>query len=282
VSDGDLLQIDLKQRSTATLLDRDDVYTAAFVGRALSMEDAVSKASIPEPWLVARTPESLIFVKPETADRRTIPLPSELRQRPLSVCLLQEGALVWRQGGNARKPSAADLVWLDEQGRITRRAEVPFVPYHEEGRDEDTDNSWQEAALFVVACPIPMLLGLALLVIYPLALVWDDGLTYQAALANALSSYGILAAVTCVAAILLAVAALRRHRRYYITGGWGWFGFILLLGVPGLVGYLLHRAWPVRRPCPACHARVPRDRTACAACGQAFPRPAEMGVEVFG
>jgi len=47
--------------------------------------------------------------------------------------------------------------------------------------------------------------------------------------------------------------------------------FVLLLGVPGFLGYLAHRVWPARLPCPHCGRPVPRDRPACFACGHDFP-----------
>ena len=55
----------------------------------------------------------------------------------------------------------------------------------------------------------------------------------------------------------------------------------LLTGLPGLVGYLFHRRWPVLEACPACGRTVPRDRDACAACGTEFPPPPLKGIEVF-
>ena len=60
-----------------------------------------------------------------------------------------------------------------------------------------------------------------------------------------------------------------------------WAGFVLLLGVPAFAGFWLHRRWPVRERCPHCQARSPRDRDACAACGEAFPAPVLRGNEIF-
>jgi hypothetical protein len=56
---------------------------------------------------------------------------------------------------------------------------------------------------------------------------------------------------------------------------------VLLFGVLAFVGFLLHRRWPVREPCPACHARSARDREACSECGAAFPAPGLKGIEIF-
>jgi hypothetical protein len=60
-----------------------------------------------------------------------------------------------------------------------------------------------------------------------------------------------------------------------------WAGFVFLFGVPAFAGYLLHRRWPVREPCPHCHARCAHDRDACAECGTPFPDPALKGTEIF-
>ncbi len=60
-----------------------------------------------------------------------------------------------------------------------------------------------------------------------------------------------------------------------------WTVFVLLLGLPAYVGYLLHRRWPPRVPCPSCHEKAPRDREACAECGVPFPEPALTGIEIF-
>lgn len=95
-------------------------------------------------------------------------------------------------------------------------------------------------------------------------------------------SWPWLAGVLAVAVALAAVArrradafGLSRRERN------AWAAFVLILGAPGFVGFLLHRHWPTREPCPHCHASVPRDRAACAACGTPFPAPALKGTEIF-
>ena len=60
-----------------------------------------------------------------------------------------------------------------------------------------------------------------------------------------------------------------------------WAIFVFLFGLPGLVGYLVHRRWPFRAACPACHRLVPRDRSSCAACRAEFPTPQPKGIEVL-
>ena len=74
---------------------------------------------------------------------------------------------------------------------------------------------------------------------------------------------------------VLAVIAWRRCRGFGLPRreqvAWGLF--VLLLVFPAYFGFRLFRRWPIREPCPNCHARAARDRAACAGCGVAFPAP---------
>ena len=73
---------------------------------------------------------------------------------------------------------------------------------------------------------------------------------------------------------VLAVIAWRRSRGFGLPEreqvAWG---LRALLGFPAYVGFRLYRRWPIREPCPNCHAQAARDRAACAECGARFPDP---------
>ena len=79
----------------------------------------------------------------------------------------------------------------------------------------------------------------------------------------------------------LAWLTVRRQREYAQGRTVAWAIFVFLFGLPGLVGYLVHRRWPFRAACPACHRLVPRDRSSCAACRAEFPTPQPKGIEVL-
>lgn len=95
-------------------------------------------------------------------------------------------------------------------------------------------------------------------------------------------SWPLLVGVLALSAVLATITwrrgcAFGLSRREQTT----WAVFVLLFGFPAGVGFLLSRRWPVREPCPHCHARSPRDRDACAACGTPFPAPSLKGIEIF-
>ena len=83
--------------------------------------------------------------------------------------------------------------------------------------------------------------------------------------------------------IILAASTWRRGGAFGFDGRdrTAWATFVLLLGLPAYVGFLLHRRWPAREACPHCHARSARDRAACMDCGTPFPAPAPIGTEIF-
>jgi hypothetical protein len=95
-------------------------------------------------------------------------------------------------------------------------------------------------------------------------------------------SWPALVAVVALSFVLAAMA-WRRSRAFGLSKREQavWAGFVFLFGVPAFAGYLLHRRWPVREPCPHCHSRCARDRDACAECGTPFPDPALKGTEIF-
>ncbi len=104
---------------------------------------------------------------------------------------------------------------------------------------------------------------------------------YWSALARSLGRYWPGLLVNLVITAIAVWWCIKRQRRY--AAGWTrtWVAFIALLGLPAFLGYLLHRRWPVRVECPACHERAPRDRLSCSACDADFPEPAAKGIEVF-
>ncbi len=88
-------------------------------------------------------------------------------------------------------------------------------------------------------------------------------------------------AITSIVSTVLAVLCFLRNRKYGLPWTAAWTVFVLLFGLPAYFGYLAHRAWPGRLPCPKCGRLAPRDRPACFVCGRDFPEPAMKGTEVF-
>jgi hypothetical protein len=103
------------------------------------------------------------------------------------------------------------------------------------------------------------------------------------ALVRALTEFWPALAIAQMIALGFAVLCYRRQLRYGVsrTERIIWPLFVLLLGLPGWIGYRFGRSWPVLESCPECGAAVPRDRESCLRCTEDFPRPALKGTEVF-
>ncbi len=136
------------------------------------------------------------------------------------------------------------------------------------------------AFLMSLALPAPAIL----IATEPLFLMGrDPALRYPAAVSAMLRrSWPSLLGIFALS-LVLAVMAKRRSRAFGLAKReqFAWAVFVLLLGLPAFVGFLLYRRWPIRLPCPNCQARVPRDRMACAECGTRFPDPGLKGIEIF-
>jgi len=136
------------------------------------------------------------------------------------------------------------------------------------------------SSLLALTLPAPVIL----IVIQPLfRMIVDPAQSYPAAVSGMLRSSWPSLSVVLVLTLVLAVMAKRRSRAFGLSKReqFAWAVFVFLLGLPAYVGFLLYRRWPIRQPCPNCHARVPRDRAACAECGTRFPDPSHKGIEIF-
>jgi hypothetical protein len=172
-----------------------------------------------------------------------------------------------------QKPSASEIYWIDKEGKVTRHETRPPDP-----RETHRTGDWEAA----VGAPAPLLLAALTFVMTPISLVSrgieDD---YASALAATLPRVWTPLAVVCLVSVVLAALVYSRHRRYSRQGATGWAMFVLLLGIPGAIGYLLHRNWPSRKRCETCGAVVPRDTATCLSCANRFPAPALKGIEVL-
>jgi hypothetical protein len=96
-----------------------------------------------------------------------------------------------------------------------------------------------------------------------------------------LANYRLPMLAACSVSALVAIYFYRRHKLKAGRGALAWAIFIFIWGLPGIVGYLMHRNWPTTEVCQKCGKTSPRDRDACLHCTTAFPAPAMKGIEIF-
>ena len=99
-------------------------------------------------------------------------------------------------------------------------------------------------------------------------------------LLRALSYYGYTFIFIATISVPLAVCCYWHHRQYSHTRAIIWGIFVAITGVPGAIGYWLHRRWPANEQCRHCQRLAPRDREACYFCGTAFPPPPTRDIDL--
>ena len=143
-------------------------------------------------------------------------------------------------------------------------------------------NSNPGHAGFALLLPSPAFLAWMELFFVPITEIRvERASNYVEALGNNWPTNQIMMFVVLIFSIVLAVFCYRHQRRYSDRKAVAWTLFTILFGVPGAIGYLLHRRWPVLVQCPHCGQDTPRDRDACLKCNTAFAPPALKGIEVF-
>ena len=137
-----------------------------------------------------------------------------------------------------------------------------------------------QAFLLALGLPAPAIL-FAIGVL--LVIASDPPQNYLAAVTALLKDSGPSLIAVLALSIVLAILVQRRSRGFGLSRREqiAWSVFVLLFGLPAYVGFRTYRRWPIRQPCPNCHAQAPRDRVACAECGMRFPDPSLKGTEIF-
>ena len=135
-----------------------------------------------------------------------------------------------------------------------------------------------QAFVASIAVPAPVLLF-----VVDLMMAIDEARGRSDVIAALLRSSGPSLGVVLALSSALAVMAWRRGRAFGFPkpDQVAWAIFVLLFGLPAYAGFLLHRRWPSRLPCPNCNTQSAREYATCTECGTRFPNPALKGIEIF-
>jgi hypothetical protein len=279
VSGDQLEAIDVRDRSVRTLLEVPGLLSSAVGTQTVAkLPDKQTKLSeMPQYFRVARAADRLLVLSPNGEVRSSYVIPSELRGTTFTYYQLADGSGLALKHRYRLRELTVGLYWFDHHGKISRRAEVVTFTM--------TDTITRPGLggwLRAVAFPSP--------VAAVFAVPGPDAADYlqsgeagglRQAVARALAETWPPLVFVGVLAAGLAWLAVRRQRQYAQGRTVAWAVFVFPFGLPGLVGYLVHRRWPVSAACPVCHRLVPRDRTSCAACSAEFPTPQPKRIEVL-
>lgn len=224
--------------------------------------------------IAVRLPDRILLLNSDDTPSKSIALPESVRDVALTVYpTTGDESILEKNPVSLIFPT--DIFWINGQSHVVRKEQVTLYP-------EDLDAGRRSAWGAAIVLPTPLPYALVYLVFTPLLEVSSTvAPDYRSALAASLSDCWPPLVTICLLSAALVVGCFRHHRCYEKTGGIKWAVFVLLFGVPGLVGYWLHRRWPTMERCGGCGATVPRDRLECLACAAEFPAPVLKGIEVF-
>lgn len=225
--------------------------------------------------LAVRAEHAVLICDENGLELRRYPIPSGLRGQKLTFAETNQGeALMYWQ--SPRDTFATEvhyrIYWVARNG--ASREAAPSLP----------NGSRELPHLFGLALPSPAILGGYVAYNRPTELLRAGVETsYALALARALLEFRPALLVVLAVSMVLAILCYRRQVLYGVRGAERvvWPLFVLLLGLPGWVGYRFGRGWPVVEACATCGATVARDDDTCRRCAADFPGPALKGTEVF-
>jgi hypothetical protein len=269
--DGKLYHADLRKRTIRVVLDGSTIRSVVLGARAPNDDHAIGIVPI------IRTDDAVLILGDDDQVENRFAIPESLRGRDLMFVATTDGAAVmyWHSPKDSMATDIDyEINWVAPDGG-TREAKVT-LPWG--------GGSANQTVVLGVEAPIPAVVlgGAAFLRTKELL---DNGLaaTYDEALSRTITEYWPAIAIAQLIAIALAGLCYWRQVRYGARGieRIVWPMFVLVLGLPGWIGYRFGRFWPVLERCPTCRAVVPRDCPECVRCAADFPGPEAKGTEVF-
>ncbi len=268
IAEGKVWSIDLAERSLRELPVPGDPMAIAMM-----LEDKSGENESFNLLLVVRTRDEIVVMTDLGDTIHTLRIPEPLRDRLINAynVTAAETVLVSHITSRWYDP---EIYWVGGPETEVRHQSVRLGV----AGDFDQDSVTWELA---VVGPSPLaLLGAYLLSAHNSVELGSDE-TMATALAKSIARDWPALLLVLAMSAALAVWTFRRQSRYAVTGAEAWAVFVLVTGVPGAVGYWLHRCWPVSEVCRACGFRSPRDRDGCLACAAEFPVPELCGIEIL-
>jgi len=276
-ADDTVFEVDLKARTVRSVFESesDSILSINLLTRY------TPEAKLGRRWLAIRTANRVVVLNHKNEQLRDFVIPRELQNKTFTWYEIDDGRAVAQvtHFDHDTDDNQVTLHWISDQGAVARSEDLTL----RQGAPP-LGGEYSETLLIGLFFPAPIIVNTGVFLIYPLEM-WIGGPvdTFQAALAASVRSLmPALIEVNALAAIL-AWMCYRRQKRYAVSPRQAvvWTIFVFLFGLPGFVGYLYHRRWPVLESCPACDRTVPHDRQACSSCSSDFPEPATIGTEVY-
>ena len=270
-----VVMVNLRDKTVESLFENPDLVAVACAQRLANEGNSGNY----EQLIAMRLPEKVAFLSLEGEPVTEYTIPEDFRAEPLAVYLIPNNKAIFATASNdpILGRETATLIWTTPEGHELDRKEVTMT----ESKPAQTASvaGWSAAGV----CPAPgPLVPVLLFGVGPDAEKrrhpkW----TYMQAFQESCRQMPLVLIGVVSLGAVLSWLCVRRQRRFALPWTKTWATFVFLFGVPGYLGYLAHRRWPVREACTECHEVAPRDRDVCPFCETPFPEPEPKGIEVF-
>ena len=256
LDDRQLVSIDFSGRTVERLID-EPLVSLEHLDRWIAELEYMNRPKIAE-W-AARTAERVVVLNLTDGTERSFRIPQDLRDERFNFFALDKEAIYFTRKNGAELPADADakertaqyeLLWATDSGEITQRKPLSLA-YTVSPR---SDGLSDEAAFRITTAAVPATLwsaGMALILRPLISSQIEEELDFSQAFRQ---SAGQLWWVVLLIALLcgwLSWLAFQHQKRQREPDGWFWAVFVFLFGVPGYLGYRMHRSWPYSEPIPA-------------------------------
>lgn len=260
LSEGQVWSVDLQERAVRPFSDDASVQTISVALRYDPLPDDHPSRKLEETvvlreFVALRLDDRVKFTNPKLGEPFELPIPKEIRDSQFSLCLLPdrsgiaisyppvdtdaaEGEITVQNHRIVRvNPDGAQESWTAKTERS------PRPPSLISKKAQWWLGVWQTPA------PLPSLASMTLAYA---ALKWPDPqLSYCGLMLDGFeNAWPGLAALSLFSGVLVWLAD-RRLANHRLPRSYVWLTFVLLFGLPGYIGFLLHRKWPVKEPVPA-------------------------------
>lgn len=243
MDDRQLLSIDFENRTVDRVIE-EEIISMDRLDSKISERGYATNSTETGVW-AARTSQQVVAWTPEEGVRRTYVIPQELRNRPFNFFASNEGAIyVTRQNGH-------ELTWAAESGDVTDQKSVSLSSSSHPRQRSDGLSDEAEARIMVAAVPATLWSAGAAFGVLPFVSAQMDEVPYSEALAQWAGELWWVVLPVMAFCAWLSWLTFQLQRRHGDHDAWFWAGFVFLFGLPGYIGYRLHRSWPHNEPLPA-------------------------------
>jgi hypothetical protein len=275
-SAGRLIRVDLRQRKVEVLFDSPELISLAKLTRGTSHQP--NDEADEREYLALRTTQEVAVLDLQGNEEARYAIPTDLREQTFALYELDEEELLTETSDFIRSDGVRKhhFRWMNHAGESLREEQVEV-----NGMIGRFDRR-VESCIIATVIPSPIVSTLVTTLLKPAQYMGNrETNNYAEALSLSLSHTWPALLLTYLLGAAFSYATYRRQCRFGLPHTGWWTLFVFVLGLPGFMGYWLHRRWPPRLPCPTCGAHAPRDRETCFACETEFPAPLPRGTEVF-